>query len=134
MRTAIFLMAILTMAVGSQAAPVPDVHKVLTCTFNKNRIVIFEYSGISSKSALEAYLEAQPPKNSVGGFTAAYYYKKGATLPRSGQTLCESIAKANEILYESNSSSAWDFAYMQEISGDKEVVDCRADTGSALCR
>lgn len=134
MKTATFLLAILTVAAASLAAPVPDVHKVITCGFNKNRIEIFEYTGSASKADLEAYLEAQPPKNSAGGFTAAYFYKKGATLPRSGETLCESIAKANEILYESNRSSAWDFAYMREISGDKKVVDCKADSGSALCR
>jgi hypothetical protein len=129
-----FLLTIIAIAMSSQAAPSPDVHKVINCTFNKNRIVIYEYSETTSKAEMEAYLEEKPPKNTVGGFTAAYFFKKGSTVPRSGQTLCESISKANEILYESNQISAWNFAYMHDVGGDTVVVDCTSERHTDLCR
>lgn len=134
MKKICFLLTIIAIAVSSQAASLPNVDKVINCTINKHRIVVYEYSGTVSKEDIKAYLEEKPPKNTVGGFTAAYFFKKGSTVPRSGQVLCESIAKANEILYESNQISAWDFAYMHEINGDEVVVDCKMDTQSDLCR
>jgi hypothetical protein len=134
MKKICFLLIIIAIAASSPAASMPNVDKVVNCTINKNRIVVYEYSGTVSKEDMEAYLEQKAPMNTAGGFTAAYFFKKGSTVPRSGQVLCESIAKANEILYESNQISAWDFAYMQEINGDKAVVDCTMDSQSDLCR
>ena len=134
MKKIVFLLTIIAIALSSQAATSPDVHKVINCTFNKNRIVIYEYSGPASKAEMEAYLEEKPPKNNDGGCTAAYFFKKGSTVPRSGQTLCESIAKANEILYESNQISAWNFAYMHDVGGDTVVVDCKTEGQTDLCR
>jgi hypothetical protein len=134
MKKLLFLLTIIALAVSLQAAPLPDVHKVINCTFNKNRIVIYEYSGAASKAEMEAYVEEKPPKNTVGGFTAAYFFKRGSTVPRSGQTLCESISKANEILYQSNQISAWNFAYMHDVGGDRVVVDCKTEPHTDLCR
>ena len=129
-----FLLITIAIAINVQAAPSPDVHKVINCMFNKNRIVVYEYSGVASKAKLEAYLEEKPLKNTVGGFTAAYFFRKGSTVPRSGQTLCESISKANEILYESNQISAWNFAYMHDAGGKTVVVDCTFERQTDLCR
>lgn len=134
MKKICLLLTIIAIAISSQAAPSADVHKVINCTFNKNRIVIYEYSGAASRAEMEAYLEEKPPKNTVGGFTAAYFFKKGSTVPRSGQTLCESISKANEILYESNQISPWNFAYMHDVGGDTLVADCKTERQADLCR
>ena len=108
--------------------------KILTCNFKQNRILIFEYTGTLSEDKLRVYAEKNIPLNKTGNFTSAYFFKKGHAMPRSGQTFCESLSKAKEILYESNQINPWNFNYMQDINGKVVIVNCKASPDSDVCR
>ncbi len=41
--------------------------------------------------------------------------------------------KANEVLYEVEGLSKWQFAYMKSFDGSEEFIDC-AKTKSNICR
>ena len=134
MKSICIFLSIVLLAAASNAGSLPKVQEVLNCSFNKNRIIIYEFSGSPAINEINAYLAKNRPTYTAGRFTAAYFFKKGSSIPRSGQSLCESISKANEILYESSQINSWDFAFMYDVDGKKVLVNCQTGTKSDLCR
>lgn len=134
MKSIFFFLSMVLFVAVSNAGSSPKVSKVLNCSFNKNRIIIYEYSSYPRPEEMMAYSKKIIEDNIKGRFTTAYFFRKGTTMPRSGQELCESISKANEVLYESTQIKSWNFAYLQDVNGKKVFVDCTADEKSDLCR
>lgn len=134
MKLSITLLAVLLCVSLAHADDSFKSKKVLTCNFKQNRILLFEYSGTLSEDKLRIFVEKNVPPSKPGNFTSAYFFKKGQSMPRSGQTFCESLSKAKEMLYESNQINPWNYAFMQDISGKVAIINCKASPDSDMCR
>lgn len=129
----LFILMVVFVGVSNAGSPA-KVSKVLNCSFNRNQIIIYEYSNYPSLEEMKTHSENIIKDNTAGRFTTAYFFQKGKSMPRSGQSFCESIAKANIILYEGTQVDSWNFAYSQDVNGKKVFVDCKAEVKSELCR
>ena len=124
----------LTAALTANAAGITT-DRVAYCKMAKNRIMIFEYTGLPSEDEMLEHILKNKPYHTDGKMTAAYYYPKGSNMPRSGcNTMCKSVMQANRLLYEILDIDRWEFAYMIGFNGKTTFANCLKNPSHSLCR
>ena len=116
------------------AGELSDVKRIAYCKINRNRIMIYEYTGSPTTDDMIAYVDGNTPSHTDGRFTVAYFFKNNTRRPRSGFSNCQSIMDANDFLYESQEIDPWHFAYMHSLKGDRSITNCTTNPGHELCR
>lgn len=130
----IALLAIVFCASPIFAKSPSDVKRTAYCKINKNRIMIFQFSGLPSSEEMLGYLKKNQPMNTDRRMTAAYFFPKGSVMPQSGFSSCSSIFQANKFLYEKMDINPWGFAYMIGFNGARTFVNCMESPKHDLCR
>lgn len=94
---------------------------------------IFVFAIEPGVDANDARSHAEGLMNTSGRMTAAYYFDRGASLPRDGVTLARDLVAANAALYDTPGLSSWRFAYVKR-GQDVLFADCRSRPTDSLCR
>lgn len=134
MRIILVAFSLLSLTTSVFAGPPLDVNQTAYLKINKNRIFIYEYSGLPTNDDMIKYLNDHVPMHSDNRMTVVYIWPKGSRIPQSGFNTLRSIAKGNDFLYNSSLIDMWEFAYMHSINGSKTFVNCLNNSGHELCR
>lgn len=131
-RSVFFIFALLL--VTTPCAATMEVESIAYCKVNRNRIMIFEFTGLPSDQDMKNYLEEHQPMHTDRRMTAAYFFPKGSKMPQAGFSSCRSIQQANNLLYRELKIDPWEFAYMHSFSGERVFVNCLTNGNHDLCR
>ena len=95
----------------------------------RDRIFVFSFQPSVTESEIKSHAKKQT--NTAGRFTACYYFKHGALIPRDGITLAGSVFRANNVINQF--ADGIEYAYMKNLNGTYSFSNCRTHPNDDLC-